>query len=52
MALEIQVLAWDRYKNVAGLYKYIDVTPTTRDFHGCDRMVVGLLTTYAISAYH
>jgi hypothetical protein len=22
MALEIQVLAWDRYKNVAGLYKY------------------------------
>jgi hypothetical protein len=24
-------------------------TPT---YHGCDRMVVGFITTYAISAYH
>ena len=32
--------------------RYIRLIKTTRDHCGRDRMVVGFITTYAISAYH
>jgi hypothetical protein len=34
------------------VYLSIENTIVNRDCHGCDRMVVGFTTTYAISAYH
>jgi hypothetical protein len=34
------------------IYIYNHSTPLTWSHCGCDRMVVGFITTYAISAYH
>ena len=33
-------------------HPYDSITRLSRDRHGCDHMVVGYTTTYAISAYH
>jgi len=37
---------------IHGIYTFFCTSPMyIRDCRGCDRMVIGLITTYAISAY-